>query len=81
MITQRSRLKEVMKDPCGRHFVVDVFTRMGMREQFADNPIVRRTRIGLLPKLTGGAVSERDIAELIRHLNRRPNGEDIEKQG
>lgn len=76
MITERSKLKEVVKNPYGKQYVADLIARMGMEARFIDNPILRRTRIGLLPKLTSGAITERDIADLIRFLNSHSDGKE-----
>ncbi len=68
-ISEKSRLREIIRNPVGRDIINRLLSTMGKELSLVDNPIVGSIRLGSLPRLTGGMLDGSVISTIIELLN------------
>jgi oligo-1,6-glucosidase len=69
MITMDSTMSTLMANPIGRDIVGRLTRYAGIDLHVVDNPLVGRVRLGSLPKLTGGMITEGLLQTLLTLFN------------
>lgn len=69
MLTENSRIKDLLAHPVGKDIIKKILLQMGKKDLVVNNPIVGNLKLKSLPKLTGGMVDQGFLDTIIELLN------------
>lgn len=69
MLTENSRIKDLLANPIGKDVIKKILLQMGKKELIISNPIVGNLKLKSLPKLTGGVVDQGFLNTVLELLN------------
>ena len=73
LVSTESRIRDLYAHPLGRDVVDKLLLQLGRSPAWVTNALIGRIRLGSLPRLTRGLLSDDFVATLIELLNQHPD--------